>query len=154
MDTITHILRTIVPDGGTWLTWLIQAALAVGVVMLIANAISGVLAAIPVVGPTLATITKIIAGRYQQWLTDQVPKLAEQAVLTVEERYRTAEDIPPDQRAAQKMQEALAELDKLAPGLKRDTAKSALEAALARIRPHYEQKAALTPKPSGGRRGQ
>jgi len=73
VDVINDIVRTLIPDGGTWLTWLIQAALAVGVVMLIANAISGVLAAIPVVGPTLATITKIIAGRYQQWLADQVP---------------------------------------------------------------------------------
>ncbi len=154
MDAINDILRTIVPDGGTWLAWLIQAAVAVGMVMLIANAISGVLAAIPVVGPTLATVFKVIAGRYQQWLADQVPKLAEQAVLTVEERYRTAEDIPPDERASKKMQEALAELNKLAPGLRKDLAVSALEAALARIRPHYEQKAALTPKPSGGRRGQ
>jgi len=153
MDVINDILRTLIPDGSTWLAWLIQAAVAVGVVMLIANAVSGVLAAIPVVGPTLATVFKIIAGHYQQWLADQVPKLAEQAVLTVEERYRTMEHLPPDKRAAQKMQEALAELNKLAPGLRKDVAISSLEAALARIRPHYEQKAALTPKPSGGSRG-
>ena len=153
MDLIHQLIHVIVPSGNTMLAWLIQAALAVGVVMLVANAISGVLAAIPVVGPTLSMILKVIAGRYQQWLADQVPKLAEQAVLTVEERYRTEEHLPPDKRAAQKMQEALAELNKLAPGLRKDVAVSSLEAALARIRPHYEQKAALTPKPSGGSRG-
>jgi len=153
MDFLQQLLQTILPDGNTWLAWLIQAALAVGVVMLIANALSGVLAAIPVVGPTLAAVLKIIAGRYQAWLADQVPKAAEQAVLTVEERYRKAEKLPPDVRAKQKMEEALAELNKLAPGLRRDTAKSALEAALSRIRPQYEQKASLT-LPSGGRRGQ
>jgi len=154
MEFYHQFLHTILPDSNTWLMWLLQAALAVGVVMLIANALSGMLASIPVIGPTLASILKIIAGRYQSWLTDQVPKAAEQAVLTVEERYRKAEKIPPERRAEVKMQEALIELNRLAPGLKKDVAKSAVEAALARIRPQYEQKAALTPKPSGGNRGQ
>ena len=153
MDFLQQLLQTILPDSDTWLLWLIQAALAVGVVMLIANALSGILATVPVVGPTLATLLKIIAGKYQDWLANQVPKAAEQAVLTVEERYRKAEKLPPDVRAKQKMEEALAELNKLAPGLRRDTAKSALEAALSRIRPQYEQKASLT-LPPGGHRGQ
>ncbi len=147
------ILKTLIPDQQTFLIWLIQAALAVGVVMLVVNFLAGVVATIPGVGPILAQVLRILGGRYQDWLTNHVPKAAEQAVLAVEERFRTAEDMPPEERARKKMGEALKTLDKLAPGLDRETAKKMVEAALARIRPQYEQKAALTPKPSAPKGG-
>jgi len=141
-------LRDLLPPGQVWLIWLIQAALAVGVIMLIANFLAGVVSAIPGVGPVLAQIVRMLGGQYQKWLTDHVPKAAEQAVLAVEERYRRAVDLPPDERARKKLQEALDILNDLAPGLNRDVAVRMVEAALARIRPQYEQKAALTPDPS------
>ncbi len=141
-------LRDLIPPGQVWLVWLVQAALAVGVIMLVVNFLAGVVAMIPGVGPVLAQILRMLGGQYQKWLTEHVPKAAEQAVLAVEERYRAAEDLPPEERARKKMEEALKILDQLAPGLNRDVARKMIEAALARIRPQFEQKAALTPKPS------
>jgi len=141
-------LRDLIPPGQVWLVWLVQAALAVGVIMLVVNFLAGVVAMIPGVGPVLAQILRVLGGQYQKWLTEHVPKAAEQAVLAVEERYRAAEDLPPEERARRKMEEALKILDQLAPGLNRDVARKMIEAALARIRPQYEQKVALTPKPS------
>jgi len=141
-------IRDLIPPAEVWLVWLIQAALAVGVVMLIANLLAGVVAAIPGVGPVLAKILRILGGRFEHWLNEHVPKAAEQAVQAVEERYRRAEDLPPEVRAKRKLEDALRILDELAPGLKRDTAIKMIEAALTRIRPQYEQKASLTPKPS------
>lgn len=141
-------VRDLIPPSQVWLIWLIQAALTVGVVMLAVNFLAGVVAMVPGVGPVLAQVLRIIGGQYQKWLTEHVPKAAEQAVLAVEEKYRSAEDLPPEERARRKMEEALKLLDTLAPGLDRETAKRMIEAALARIRPQYEQKAALTPSPS------
>ena len=146
-------LKDLIPPGNLWLVWLIQAALAVGVIMLIVNFLAGVVAMIPGVGPVLAQVLRLLGGQYQKWLTEHVPKAAEQAVLAVEERFRTAEDLPPEERAKRKMQEALKILDQLAPGLNRDVARKMIEAALARIRPQYEQKAELTPKPSAAMGG-
>ena len=142
------VVRDLMPPSQVWLVWLIQAALTVGVVMLVVNFLAGVVAMVPGVGPVLAQVLRIIGGQYQKWLTEHVPKAAEQAVLAVEEKYRSAEDLPPEERARRKMEEALKLLDTLAPGLDRETAKRMIEAALARIRPQYEQKAALTPSPS------
>lgn len=141
-------LKDLIPPGNLWLVWLIQAALAVGVIMLLVNFLAGVVSAIPGVGPVLAQILRLLGGQYQKWLTEHVPKAAEQAVLAVEERYRRAVDLPPDERARRKLEEALKILNELAPGLKRDVAVKMIEAALARIRPQYEQKAELTPEPS------
>ena len=128
-----------------------QAALAVGVIMLIVNFLAGVVAMIPGVGPVLAQILRMLGGQYQKWLTEHVPKAAEQAVLAVEERYRRAVDLPPDERARRKLEEAIEILNQLAPGLRRDVAVKMIEAALARIRPQYEQKAELTPEPSASK---
>ncbi len=144
-------VKDLIPPGDVAFWWLVQAALAVGVVMLVANFLAGLVGAIPGVGPVLARVVLILAGQYQKWLSEHVPKAAEQAVLAVEEQFRRAEDLPPEERARRKMEEALKILDQLAPGLDRETAKKMIEAALARIRPQYEQKAALTPKPSGGK---
>ena len=144
-------VKDLIPPGDVAFWWLVQAALAVGVVMLVANFLAGLMGAIPGVGPALARVVLILAGQYQKWLSEHVPKAAEQAVLAVEEQFRRAEDLPPEERARRKMEEALKILDQLAPGLDRETAKKMIEAALARIRPQYEQKAALTPKPSGGK---
>jgi len=145
-------IRDLIPPLEVWLVWLIQAALAVGVVMLLANLLAGVVAAIPSIGPVLAKILRIVGGQFEKWLNERVPKAAEQAVMAVEERYRRAEDIPPEERARKKLKEAVEILDELAPGLDRDTAVKMVEAALTRIRPQYEQKAALTPKPSNKQR--
>ncbi len=142
------VWKTLIPPGNLWIVWLVQAALAVGVVMLVVNLLAGVVSAIPGVGPVLAQILRVLGGQYQKWLTEHVPKAAEQAVLAVEEKYRAAEDLPPEERARRKMEEALKILNRLAPGLDRDVARKMIEAALARIRPQFEQKAALTPKPS------
>lgn len=131
----------LIPPGNLWGIWLLQAALAVGVVALLAGALVALLGRIPVVGPVLAAMVRILAGNYEKWLSERVPKLAEQAVLSVEERYRRS-TLPPEERARAKLEEAISALQEMAPGLARDIAQRQVEAALARIRATgMEQKA-------------
>ncbi len=123
------------------MVWLVQALLAAGVIAVAAGLLVRLVAGIPVVGPILAGIIRMIAGNYERWLSERVPKLAEQAVLAVEEKYRRSE-LPPAERASQKLEEAIQILQTLAPGLSRDIAQKQIEAALARVRAMgMEQKA-------------
>lgn len=131
----------LVPPGNLWIVWLLQAALAVGVIALAAGALIAILGKIPVVGPILAGIVRIIAGNYERWLSERVPKLAEQVVLSVEERYRKS-NLSFEERAQTKLEEAISALQQMAPGLGRDIAQRQVEAALSRIRATgMEQKA-------------
>lgn len=131
----------LIPPKDLWMIWLVQALLAVGVIALVAGLLVRLVAGIPVVGPILAGIIRMIAGNYERWLSERVPKLAEQAVLAVEEKYRRSE-LPPAERASQKLEEAIQILQTLAPGLSRDIAQRQIEAALARVRAMgMEQKA-------------
>jgi hypothetical protein len=133
--------QDLLPTGNIWMVWLLQAALAVGVVALLAGALIALVGRIPVVGPILAGIIRLIAGNYERWLQERVPKLAEQAVLATEERYR-ATHLPAEERARVKLDEAIQALQQMAPGLARDIAQRQVEAALARIRAAgMEQKA-------------
>jgi hypothetical protein len=133
--------QDLIPTGNIWMVWLLQAALAVGVVALLAGALIALVGRIPVVGPILAGIIRLIAGNYERWLQERVPKLAEQAVLATEERYR-ATHLPAEERARVKLDEAIQALQQMAPGLARDIAQRQVEAALARIRAAgMEQKA-------------
>ncbi|AGK04665.1 hypothetical protein K649_15400 [Meiothermus ruber DSM 1279] len=92
-------------------------------------------------GPILAGIVRIIAGNYERWLSERVPKLAEQVVLSVEERYRKS-NLSFEERAQTKLEEAISALQQMAPGLGRDIAQRQVEAALSRIRATgMEQKA-------------
>lgn len=135
-------LPDLLPDNRTLLMWLIQAALAVGIVSLFAGLLIGVVGKIPMIGPVLAGIIRMLAGNYEKWLNERVPKLAEQAVLATEERWRKSAIIDPTVRAQQKLSESTQTLQSLAPGLSADTAKAQVEAALARIRANgMEQKA-------------
>ncbi|WP_114314090.1 hypothetical protein [Thermus caldifontis] len=130
-----------VPPKDLWMVWLVQALLAAGVIAVAAGLLVRLVAGIPVVGPILAGIIRMIAGNYERWLSERVPKLAEQAVLAVEEKYRRSE-LPPAERASQKLEEAIQILQTLAPGLSRDIAQKQIEAALARVRAMgMEQKA-------------
>jgi len=134
-------LHDLIPSGQVWLVWALQAALAVGVIALVAGLLVRLVSLIPGVGPVLAGIIRILASNYEKWLSERVPKLAEQVVLSVEERYR-ATTLPPQERAAAKLEEAVRTLQELAPGLSRDIAQKQIEAALARIRAMgMEQKA-------------
>ncbi|ACV05051.1 hypothetical protein [Thermus phage P23-77] len=134
-------LHDLIPSGQVWLVWALQAALTVGVIALVAGLLVRLVSLIPGVGPVLAGIIRILASNYERWLSERVPKLAEQAVLAVEERYR-ATTLPPQERAAAKLEEAVRTLQELAPGLSRDIAQRQIEAALARIRAMgMEQKA-------------
>jgi hypothetical protein len=135
-------LPDLLPDKGVLLTWLIQAALGVGIVSLLAGLLVGVVGKIPVIGPVLAALIRMLAGNYEKWLNERVPKLAEQAVLATEERWRKSGITDPTVRAQQKLSESTQTLQSLAPGLSADTAKAQVEAALARIRANgMEQKA-------------
>ncbi|AWR86780.1 hypothetical protein [Meiothermus taiwanensis] len=130
-----------IPSGNLWIVWLLQAALAVGVIALAAGALIAILGKIPIVGPILAGIVRIIAGNYERWLSERVPKLAEQVVLSVEERYRKS-NLSFEERAQTKLEEAISALQQMAPGLGRDIAQRQVEAALSRIRATgMEQKA-------------
>lgn len=131
------------PSSQTWITWAVQAALAVGVIALFAGLLTSVLGKVPIVGPLLASIIRVLAGNYEKWLSERLPRLAEQAVQAVEERYRKS-DLPPEVRAQEKMREALELIEQMAPGINRSVAKAAIDAALTRIRSSYmEQKARL-----------
>lgn len=135
-------LPDLLPDKGVLLTWLIQAALGVGIVSLLAGLLVGVVGKIPVIGPVLAALIRRFAGNYEKWLNERVPKLAEQAVLATEERWRKSGITDPTVRAQQKLAESTQTLQSLAPGLSADTAKVQVEAALARVRANgMEQKA-------------
>lgn len=135
-------LTDLLPDKGTLLIWLIQAALAVGIVSLLAGLIIRIIIKIPIIGPVLARIIRIIAGNYEKWLNERVPKLAEQAVLATEERWRKSALVDSTYRAAQKLEESTKILQSLAPGLSDNIAKVQVEAALARVRASgMEQKA-------------
>jgi len=119
----------------------VQALVALGAVALLAGLLVRLVGSIPVVGPVLAGLIRMLASNYERWLAERVPRLAEQAVLAVEERYRKS-DLPPQERAARKLEEAISTLQELAPGLSRTIAEKAVEAALARIRAMgMEQKA-------------
>nr|WP_279231751.1 hypothetical protein [Thermus thalpophilus] len=110
-----------------------QALVALGAVALLAGLLVRLVGGIPVVGPVLAGLIRMLASNYERWLAERVPRLAEQAVLAVEERYRKS-DLPPQERAARKLEEAISTLQELAPGLSRTIAERQIEAALARIR--------------------
>lgn len=110
-----------------------QALVALGAVALLAGLLVRLVGSIPVVGPVLAGLIRMLASNYERWLAERVPRLAEQAVLAVEERYRKS-DLPPQERAARKLEEAISTLQELAPGLSRTIAEKQIEAALARIR--------------------
>ncbi|ULR41207.1 hypothetical protein [Thermus sp. NEB1569] len=131
----------LVPPGSVWAAWALQAVVALGVVALLAGLLVRLVAGIPVVGPFLASLIRILASNYERWLSERVPRLAEQAVLAVEERFRKS-DLPAQERAARKLEEAIGTLQELAPGLSRSIAEKQIEAALARIRAMgMEQKA-------------
>ncbi|GIW38943.1 MAG: hypothetical protein KatS3mg075_424 [Meiothermus sp.] len=91
----------------------------------------------------LASLVRIIGGNYEKWLAERLPKMAEQAVLAVEERYRKS-DLPPEVRSTEKMREAIELVEQMAPGVNRSIAKAQIESALTRMRSAYmEQKARL-----------
>lgn len=118
-----------------------QALVTLGAIALLAGLLVRLVGSIPVVGPVLAGLIRMLASNYERWLAERVPRLAEQAVLAVEERYRKS-DLPPQERAARKLEEAIRTLQELAPGLSRTIAEKQIEAALARIRAMgMEQKA-------------
>ncbi|GEM83900.1 hypothetical protein [Meiothermus hypogaeus] len=136
-------LTDFIPPTQTWIVWAVQAALAVGVISLLAGLLVAVLGKVPFVGPVLASLVRIIGGNYEKWLAERLPKMAEQAVLAVEERYRKS-DLPPEVRATEKMREAVELVEQMAPGVNRSIAKAAIESALTRMRSAYmEQKARL-----------
>lgn len=136
-------LHDLIPSGQVWMVWALQAVLAVGVIALVAGLLVRLVSLIPGVGPVLAGIIRILASNYEKWLSERVPKMAEQAVLAAEERYR-ATALPSDQRAAAKLDDAISSLQGMAPGLSRDIAQKQIEAALARVRAMgMEQKAGV-----------
>lgn len=136
-------LTDFIPPTQTWIVWAVQAALAVGVISLLAGLLVAVVSKVPFLGPVLASIIRIIGGNYEKWLSERLPKMAEQAVLAVEERFRKS-DLPPEVRAQEKMREAIELVEQMAPGVNRSVAKAAIEAALTRMRSAYmEQKARL-----------
>ncbi|GIW33780.1 hypothetical protein [Meiothermus sp.] len=136
-------LTDFIPPTQTWIVWAVQAALAVGVISLLAGLLVAVVGKVPIIGPVLASLVRIIGGNYEKWLAERLPKIAEQAVLAVEERYRKS-DLPAEVRSTEKMREAIELVEQMAPGVNRSIAKAQIESALTRMRSAYmEQKARL-----------
>ncbi len=132
-----NILKDLIPPGDHALLWIIQAAMAVGVITLFAGGLIFLLGKIPLVGPLLAAIVRILAGNYEKWLNDRLPRLAEVAVQAAEERYRASSVLTEKEAAArskQKLGAAIGELKRLAPGVPHGIAKTQVEAALVRVR--------------------
>ncbi|VCU53807.1 hypothetical protein TTHN1_01593 [Thermus thermophilus] len=128
-------VQDFLPQGQVWLVWLVQALLAAGLIALLSGLIVRVVSPIPVVGPVLAAAVRMLFSNYEKWLSERVPKLAEQAVLATEEKWRkVGSQYDPAARAQAKLQEAIEALQQMAPGLPRDIAQKQIEAALARIR--------------------
>jgi len=128
-------VQDFLPQGQVWLVWLVQALLAAGLIALLSGLIVRAVSAIPVVGPVLAAAVRMLFANYEKWLSERVPKLAEQAVLATEERWRkVGTQYDPSARAEAKLREAMEALQQMAPGLPRDIAQRQIEAALARIR--------------------
>lgn len=136
-------VQDFLPEGQVWLVWLVQALLAAGLIALLSGLIVRAVSAIPVVGPVLAAAVRMLFSNYEKWLSERVPKLAEQAVLATEEKWRkVGAQYDPAARAEAKLREAMEALQQMAPGLPRDIAQRQIEAALARIRAMgMEQKA-------------
>lgn len=136
-------VQDFLPQGQVWLVWLVQALLAAGLIALLSGLIVRAVSAIPVVGPVLAAAIRLVFSNYEKWLSERVPRLAEQAVLATEERWRkVGTQYDPSARAEAKLREAMEALQQMAPGLPRDIAQRQIEAALARIRAMgMEQKA-------------
>lgn len=133
-------IKDLLPSAEVWIVWALQAALAVGVISLLAGLLVAVVSKVPLLGPVLAGIVRIIGSNYEKWLSERLPQVAEQAVLAVEERFRKS-DLPPEVRAQEKMRQALELVEQMAPGVSRSVAKAAIEAALTRMRAAYmEQK--------------
>ncbi|WP_206202040.1 hypothetical protein [Thermus caldilimi] len=85
----------LVPPASVWGAWAVQALVALGAVALLAGLLVRLVGGIPVVGPVLAGLIRMLASNYERWLAERVPRLAEQAVLAVEERYLKTCTYPP-----------------------------------------------------------
>lgn len=109
-------VQDFLPQGQVWLVWLVQALLAAGLIALLSGLIVRVVSAIPVVGPVLAAAVRMLFANYEKWLSERVPKLAEQAVLATEERWRkVGPQYDPSARAEAKLREAMEALQQMAP---------------------------------------
>jgi len=135
-------LHDFLPSNQIWVVWLVEALLGAGVVSLLSGSIARIFSTIPVVGNAIASAVRMIFSNYEKWLSERVPKLAEQAVLSTEERWRNlGNQYNPADRAQAKLQDSINTLQKMAPGLPYKLAEKQVEAALARIRSNYmEQK--------------
>ena len=143
MDTVKDFFQQFLPPSEVWLTWLVQAVLAVGLLALVAGLLIAVLGRIPVIGPLLAGIVRLLVGNYEKWLSERVPKLADLSVLAVEERLASLAKLRPEiettllsrqRRASTKLKSAVDGLISLAPGLSAADAAQQVEAAVARMR--------------------
>ena len=126
------ILRIL--QNSNLLHYLLPALIASGVLRLTSEAIAGLVARVPVVGVPLSALVRVLAGQYEAWLANHVPKLAQTAVLATEEKFSGLAG----NNSNQKLENAQAELSKLAPGLSTEQQKVQIHAALARLRPALE----------------
>ncbi len=132
------------PPLQTWIGWAIQAALAYGLISVLAGLLITLLNKIPFIGAVLGNIVRVLASNYERWLAERLPKIAEQAVLAIEERYRKRGDMPPEERASEKLQAALDLVNQMAPGIPPSVARASVDAALTTMRHSYqEQKARM-----------
>lgn len=143
MDTMKDFFQQFLPGPEIWLTWLVQAVLAVGLIALVAGLLIAVLVRIPFIGPVLAGIVRILAGNYERWISERVPRLADLSVLATEERFASLAKLRPEidtaalspqSRASTKLKSAVDGLISLAPGLPAADAAQQVEAAVARMR--------------------
>jgi hypothetical protein len=136
------IWHYLLPSGQTWIVWLLEALLAAGFISFFSGAIARILSTIPVVGNIIASVVRMLFSNYEKWLSDRIPKLAEQAVLSTEEKWKNlGSQYNPADRAQAKLKESINTLQQMAPGIPENLAQKQVEAALARVRANgLEQK--------------
>lgn len=124
-----ELIRTLIPDHGTLIAWLIQALLAVGLITLVSTALAALLGNVPFVGPFLGKLVLHLGNRYQDWLLKQVPASAERAVDTIEEKFLGQKG-----QSKAKFDEAIQQLRSDQPLLSVQEATNQVHAALTRRR--------------------
>lgn len=126
---ILEQISVFLPPGSEVIGWLIGAALTFGLFQLIANTLAALVLPIPFVGPFLSFIIKTFGAKYQAWVVEQLPKLADQAWQATEAIAATSKKDGITPTSDEKREAATTILRKQAPDARMTDLEAALEAA-------------------------
>lgn len=98
-------LADFIPPVNDVLLWGVGGILAAGAIGLLATTLAALVLPIPFIGIPLSFAIKFMAGQYQKWLTEQLPKLADQAwqateAIAANAKKEGAQPAPTDKKEA------------------------------------------------------